>query len=719
MSSTVIRDFLVALTFKTDDTGAKKSKDALDSNEKSAKILSQTLISLASIAVIAVAKTANELEKLFYSSQRIGASANNIRAYDDAISQMGGSAEGAISSLESVARKLRESPGYEGMLKGLGVTTRDQNGQMRDRVEVMKDLSKTLQGMEYYKANNYANALGIDESTLMAMRDGKFTSEMEKYQKLRKDMGLNDELAKSGQEFAYQWRDMTMQLKALMEVIVMTAGKALIPVLKLLNQLIQFAIHWFGQLNPHIKTFLAAGLKIAMLTVVFGGLFSAIGKFAKLLPMLTGLLNIFKALRLVFLASPIGIVLALAAAIALLWDDYQTWKRGGESLIDWEKWAGGIETAISKIKELGNTLKDLQQKATDFILGKKIGDETLGIKLGRTVAKGLAFIGNTEAQAALDAEKASTGNTKQQSTQTLQQTALAGVNRIVGMANAVAGDVQEKVQANSSLKLGNKSDNRMMVYEAFLNAGLSKNQALAITAEVGRENEYNAKTMFGFHTDAAKDGKGNSISNMGFLSWNRERATKLKNYLQQKGLLDEKGKIVQGQAALNAMAEFAVSEMKDDKYASKLSKFWNNPNFDPETFAAELGKIYVGWAYGQETIKGPNGTRIKFDWQPHDQRRRNNLNALENDLSKKAVSNVEINRGTIAKFAQNAEVPNNINPVIPNTSNTQSSNRNVNINQKTDIHVTGGDAMMTAKAVRKEQDAVNLQMTRNSKGLWG
>ena len=35
MSSTVIRDFLVGLTFKTDDTGAKKTKDALDSNEKS------------------------------------------------------------------------------------------------------------------------------------------------------------------------------------------------------------------------------------------------------------------------------------------------------------------------------------------------------------------------------------------------------------------------------------------------------------------------------------------------------------------------------------------------------------------------------------------------------------------------------------------------------------------------------------------------------------
>jgi hypothetical protein len=34
-----------------------------------------------------------------------------------------------------------------------------------------------------------------------------------------------------------------------------------------------------------------------MLTLVFGGLFSAVAKFAKLLPMLSGLLNIFKALR--------------------------------------------------------------------------------------------------------------------------------------------------------------------------------------------------------------------------------------------------------------------------------------------------------------------------------------------------------------------------------------------------------------------------------------
>jgi hypothetical protein len=51
------------------------------------------------------------------------------------------------------------------------------------------------------------------------------------------------------------------------------------------------------EIDPQLKSFLATGLKIAMLTLVFGGLFSAVAKFAKLLPMLSGLLNIFKALR--------------------------------------------------------------------------------------------------------------------------------------------------------------------------------------------------------------------------------------------------------------------------------------------------------------------------------------------------------------------------------------------------------------------------------------
>ncbi|OCZ31914.1 cell wall hydrolase [Acinetobacter pittii] len=408
MSDTVIRDFLVSLGFSTDNEGARKMGDALKGVELKATLLHKTLLLLATGAVVAVAKTASELDKLYYSSQRIGASASNIRAYGDAISQMGGNAQNALQSLENVAQKMRNSPGYEGMLTGMGVATRDGNGQLRDRVEVMKDLSKTMKGMDYYQANAYASSLGIDENTLMAMRDDKFISNMEKYQKLRQDVGLTDELTKSGTEFMVQFRDITMTTKAITEVVVMTAGQALIPILKMINNFLRSAIAWFAELDPRFKAILATGLKFALLAVIFGGFIGTIAKLASVLPMLKGLLFLIKSLRLAFLASPIGIVLALAAAIAALWDDYQTWKNGGESLIDWSKWEGGIETAIARIKELAELIKNLKDKTVEFVT--KAIDDPAGT--AKETAAAITDVAKSGAAAVVNATKSTVSNIK-------------------------------------------------------------------------------------------------------------------------------------------------------------------------------------------------------------------------------------------------------------------------------------------------------------------
>ncbi len=124
----VIRDFLVALGFQTDNAGLAKMQGAMAGVELKAKALNLALMSLATGAVIAVRQTASELDKLYFSSQRIGASATNITAFGNAISQMGGNAESALGTLEGLAEKMRNSPGYEGMLNGLGVSTKEANG---------------------------------------------------------------------------------------------------------------------------------------------------------------------------------------------------------------------------------------------------------------------------------------------------------------------------------------------------------------------------------------------------------------------------------------------------------------------------------------------------------------------------------------------------------------------------------------------------------------
>ena len=390
----VIRNFMVALGFKTDNTGLGQMQDAMGRVELKSASLKVALLTLATGAVIAVRQTASELDKLYFSSQRIGASATNITAFGNAISQMGGNAESAIGTLESLAEKMRNSPGYEGMINSLGVNTKQANGEMRDRVDVMKDLSGVLAQLPAYQANAYANSLGIDQNTLLAMRDGKFVSNMEKYQKIQEQLGMNDDLTKSGNDFMTEYRDLTMVTKTGFQVIVMQAGKALIPILRLLNQLIQAGIAAFSQLNPEIKQMLGVGLRFGMLALVFGGFIKTFGMIFKFIPMIKSFIGVLKLFRLAFLASPIGIILALAAALALLYDDYKTWRDGGKSLFDWSKWTNGIDTIINKIKDFLDLLDKIKDKVINFV--QKIISDPVGAvqEVVETTKDVLSNVGN-------------------------------------------------------------------------------------------------------------------------------------------------------------------------------------------------------------------------------------------------------------------------------------------------------------------------------------
>ena len=182
-------------------------------------------------------------------------------------------------------------------------------------------------------------------------------------------------------------------------------------------------------------------------------------------------------------------------------------------------------------------------------------------------------------------------------------------------------------------KLSDGTPVNVGVYKAYRNAGLSHNQAMAITAEVGRENNFNPNTLFGTHPDPARDKNGNIIRNVGMLSWNQGRDIQALNAMRNAGVLGQ-----QSQANLNAQAAFSVREMLTG-YKGKLRNFLNNQNGSPEQFAQELGRNYVVWAYGQNTIRGKvPGTRVPFNWQKHDARRRNYLSSLAGMLGDKSYT---------------------------------------------------------------------------------
>ncbi|WP_232239016.1 mannosyl-glycoprotein endo-beta-N-acetylglucosamidase [Burkholderia oklahomensis] len=152
-----------------------------------------------------VAAFASKLERLYFVSQRTGASATNLRGFEFAARNMGVSAEAATGTIENLARFLRNNPAGEGYLATLGVQTRNANGELRDTVDIMSDLGKALASKPTWLASQYGNILGIDENLMLAMRNGDFERLLKQYREMSQSTGL-DKAADDSHRFMTQLR---------------------------------------------------------------------------------------------------------------------------------------------------------------------------------------------------------------------------------------------------------------------------------------------------------------------------------------------------------------------------------------------------------------------------------------------------------------------------------------------------------------------------------
>lgn len=376
MSTETIKDFLVSLGFDVDEAGQAKFEATLKG--VTANVLKMgAVVEGAALAVVGfTTQIANGLDKVYWASQRTGASVQGIKEIGYAASQTGASVESALSSIEGLAGFMRSSPGAEGFLNRLGVQTRNASGQMHDTAAIFTGVGQKLSNMPYYRAQQYAQMLGIDENTLMAMRRGlgQFSGE---YALTAKRIGFNsDEAAKKSHVFMTSMSRLTMTLgqakdkigsnlagglagsldslrkqlldnwpkieAVLMKVIngILWAGDAIARVLWRTGQAIDDVITWFNKLDPVTQ----------QLITLFGGLLVA-----------------WRLLNTAFLTSPIGIVLTLGAAIIALFDDYKTWKEGGKSLIDWGKWEPDINAALKAMDELKESVKGIGREIAHLL----------------------------------------------------------------------------------------------------------------------------------------------------------------------------------------------------------------------------------------------------------------------------------------------------------------------------------------------------------------
>ncbi|HBZ6111602.1 hypothetical protein [Klebsiella pneumoniae] len=368
MNAETLKDFLISLGFNVDEAGAKKF-DAVVAGTTLKAIELGVKVEAAALSVVAfTAKISSSLDNLYWASQRTGATVEGIKQIGYAVSQVGGSVDGARGSLENLARFMRNNPGAEGFLNRLGVQTRDASGNMRDMATIFTGVGQRLSSMPYYRANQYAQMLGLDENTLMAMRRGigQFSGE---YTAMAKAIGYNaDVAAVSSNKFMTSLRSFGLMAGMARDKIGSSLADGLAGSLdRLRRQILENFPKIEGAITGTVKGILWAGemvgrviYRLIQLGQGISDWWDSLDKQSQQLIELIGALTAaWWMLNRAMLASPITWILGLAAAIALLWEDYQTWKEGGKILIDWGKWKPEVDAALKMVGDLKQTVLDL------------------------------------------------------------------------------------------------------------------------------------------------------------------------------------------------------------------------------------------------------------------------------------------------------------------------------------------------------------------------
>lgn len=398
-----IKDFLVSLGFDIDQAGANKFEAVLKGVTANVLKVGAVVEGTALSIVGFTTQIANGLDKIYWASQRTGASVQGIKALGYAASQTGASAESAMSSLEGLAGFMRSNPGAEGFLNRLGVQTRDASGKMRDTAAIFTGVGQKLNNMPYYRAKQYAQMLGIDENTLMAMRRGMngFTAD---YQSMLQKTGFNaDKAAVQSNKFMTSMRGLTSLFGIMRDKIGSNLAGGLAGSLDSLRRRI---LDNFPKIEETLTKVIKGVIWLAnaftrMAWRVIQAAGSVIEWWKKLddgskkfLMTIGAILIAWRLLNAAFLKSPIGLITTLILAIGLLYDDYQTWKEGGKSLIDWSKWQPEIEQAKKVFKWLRDKFLELKDNLGGwkntltilfgFLAGAKLVSMLTGI--GRLVA---------------------------------------------------------------------------------------------------------------------------------------------------------------------------------------------------------------------------------------------------------------------------------------------------------------------------------------------
>ncbi len=134
---------------------------------------------------------AEKYESLYFASRRAGTSAANLKAFEYAARDVGVTTEEAEEAVGNLSDALSKTPSNEGLLKKMGIQTRDAKGQLRDSADLLAEMAAHMNKLPAGEARKLGETFEIDDKTLSALRDGDFAKSYARNRGVMQKTGLN------------------------------------------------------------------------------------------------------------------------------------------------------------------------------------------------------------------------------------------------------------------------------------------------------------------------------------------------------------------------------------------------------------------------------------------------------------------------------------------------------------------------------------------------
>lgn len=388
-----IKEFLVGLGFHIDEAGLKNFVDGITSASLRAAAFGAAVTAAAGMAIAGVAAVAKETEELDLMAQRLNTTTSALDDFGDAAEIVGIDGDKANESLKALNKTVGEAALGVGrgkiILEKLGISAVDASGKVRSTTDVMADLQAKLSTMDRGQAMTVMEKLGLDPE-LLRMFNGELGNMVDINKQLSDidaSVGFDfDTMVAESKAFQQSQRSMMVQVRLLhkwfstlwekLATDLMPKVRAGMERISKVMETMRMSLQANGKkIIEGLQPFLNLILRLAesfttfvarVISVGFKLVSSVLGIFSKLNEASGGWIGYlaiaaaaWKTFNLAFLATPIGAIIGVAVAILALYDDFMTWKEGGDSLIDWSAWEPGINAALSAIDAFMSAVNSL------------------------------------------------------------------------------------------------------------------------------------------------------------------------------------------------------------------------------------------------------------------------------------------------------------------------------------------------------------------------